>query len=67
MILYFTPSTNLDANKFKTILDESPFHGEWNNYGSFSFEEDEETVDQLEMDLTKILDLNGINGYFEAE
>jgi hypothetical protein len=66
MFLHFTPSTKEQATKFRAILDDSPFSYEF-NYDYFSFEEDEETVDQLEMDLTKILDSNEIDGYFELD
>ena len=70
MNLFFTPATCKEVHELESILAVSDFHGEMQfllGRYTFSFEEEEETIDQLEMDLTVMLDNNNINGHFEVE
>ncbi len=65
-ILYFTPSTKIDAAKCdECYLDFSYSYNA--EFGCFGFEEDKEMIDNLEIILTKINEENDINGYFEIE
>ncbi|OCB77978.1 hypothetical protein [Flavobacterium crassostreae] len=65
--LLFTPRTTIDANIFQYRLDNSPFHAEWNiETGSYEFEEEEQSIDQLEEELALSITYD-INGYFELQ
>lgn len=65
--LNFIPRTNVDANEFKALIDGSDFFAEWHSEGYFSFEDDEDTVDELEYHLQVLISATGINGHFETE
>ncbi len=65
--LLFTPRTTMDANLLQHRLDNSIYHAEWNTWtGSYEFQEEEETIDQLEEDLSMSITYD-INGYFELQ
>lgn len=66
MTLAFFPSTQIDSNWFDEAIENSEFFAEYNFEGFYSFEEEEEMIDELEIILQKICDEHGINGYFEA-
>jgi hypothetical protein len=65
--LLFTPSTTIDANIFQFRLDKSPFNAEWNiATGAYEFQEDEETIYELEESITQELAYD-INGSFKLK
>ena len=62
MFLIFT--TN-QSDTFEKIINDSDFTAE-RNENSFYFEE-ENSIDNLEKEIRKIIDKNNISGYFESE
>ena len=64
--LHFTPHSTIDTAKCQECYEDYSY--EWNaEFGCFIFEEDEEMLDNLELQLDAINQLNSIRGYFEAE
>lgn len=66
MTLAFFPSTQIDSNDFDEAIENSDFFAEYNFEGFYSFEEEEEMIDELEKILQEICDKHGIRGHFEA-
>ena len=65
--LLFTPSTTIDANIFQFRLDNSCYHAEWNVWtGAYEFQENEETINELEEEITQSLAFD-IDGRFELQ
>jgi hypothetical protein len=60
-------NTQLDNNEISNMLDETDYYGVWNREGYWFFPENEETLDPLEMELSKEFDSRGINARFEAQ
>jgi hypothetical protein len=64
-ILLFTPTSTIDANIFQFRLDNSPFQAKWNiRTGAYEFEEEEESIEELEEIITNSLAFD-IDGRFE--
>jgi hypothetical protein len=60
--------TQIDNNEISDMLDETDYHGVWNTReGYWFFPEDEETIDSLEMELSREFDNRGINARFEGQ
>jgi hypothetical protein len=65
--LIFIPRTQVDANQFNQSIDGSDFYAEWDTIeGFFTFEEDDDTIDELERQLQDLCNVNEINGHFEC-
>ena len=66
MELHFTPRTPSDRYQAGQCLEDYTY--EYNaEFGSFIFEESEDTIDNLEEQLDRIFTANDVNGYFEAQ
>ena len=65
--LIFIPRTQVDSNQFNQVIDASDFYAEWDTIeGFFTFEEDDDTIDELERQLQDLCNVNKINGHFES-
>lgn len=64
MKLYFYP--RLNQVDFSQILEAYQYEFDA-RYGALVFEEEEDTIDALEMELQEAFDEYGVSGYFEAE
>ena len=67
--LLFTPATNQDKENFNTfVLDQYEYHADTFENGSFYLPvECGGDADNLEMQITSILEKEDINGYFEFQ
>jgi hypothetical protein len=66
--LVVTGRTPLDNNAIADMLDETDLYGVWNGReGYWFFPEDEETLDALEMELSREFDRRGIDARFEGQ
>jgi hypothetical protein len=60
--------TQLDNNGITDMLDETDYYGIWNSReGYWFFPEDEETLDSLEIELSREFDRRGIDARFEGQ
>ena len=60
--------TQIDNNQIADMLDETDYHGIWNNReGYWFFPEDESTFSYLEADLDEEFAKRGINARFEGQ
>lgn len=60
--------TQIDNNEISDFVDASDYHGVWNaKEGYWFFPEDEETLDDLEMELSREFDNRGINYRIEGQ
>lgn len=59
--------TNSDNNKIGKVIDDEGFHAEWNaREGYWLFPEEEDSYDDLEMELDKLFSKKGIDARFEG-
>jgi hypothetical protein len=58
--------TPIDNNKIGEWVQKSGYHAEWNPEGYWLFPEEEYNYDNLEMEISKEFDLEGINARFEG-
>jgi hypothetical protein len=60
--------TQLDNNGITDMLDETDYYGIWDSReGYWFFPEDEETLDSLEIELSREFDRRGIDARFEGQ
>jgi hypothetical protein len=60
--------TQIDNNLIDSVIEDTDYYGIWNTReGYWFFPEDEETLDELEMALSREFDNKGINARFEGQ
>lgn len=66
--LIVTGHTQIDNNEIQDLIDNKGYYAEWNGReGYWFFEEPEETLDELEVELTKEFNKRNINARFEIQ